>query len=45
MVNLEQRKIMGEISEGMLYDIGYANGITPVMAIPEHPVPNGVSAG
>lgn len=45
VVNLEPRKIMGEMSEGMLFDIGYANGITPVLAIPEKSVPSGVLAG
>ncbi len=45
VVNLEPRKMAGEISEGMLFDIGYANGITPVLAMPEQPVPNGSSAG
>ena len=42
VVNLEPRKMMGEVSEGMLFDIGYADGITPVLAVPENPVPNGV---
>jgi tRNA-binding protein len=45
VVNLEPRKIMGELSEGMLFDIGYANGIVPVLAMPERPVPDGASAG
>jgi tRNA-binding protein len=45
VVNLEPRRMMGEISEGMLFDIGYADGITPVLAVPERPVPNGVRAG
>ena len=45
VVNLESRKMMGEESEGMLFDIGYTNGITPVLAIPEKKVPDGVSAG
>lgn len=45
VVNLEPREMMGEISEGMLFDIGYANGITPVLALLEKPVPDGVSAG
>ena len=44
VVNLEPRKMMGEVSEGMLFDIGYADGITPVLAVPENPVPNGVRA-
>src|SRR5215470_9826717 len=35
VVNLEPRKIMGEVSEGMLLDIGYADGLKPVLALPE----------
>ena len=45
VVNLEPRKMMGELSEGMLFDIGYSNDITPVLSMPESIVPNGVSAG
>ena len=45
VVNLKPRKMMGEVSEGMLVDIGYADGITPVLAVPEKPVPNGSRAG
>lgn len=45
VVNLEPRKMAGEISEGMLFDIGYADGLTPVLAVPEKPVPNGARAG
>ena len=45
VVNLEPRTMAGEISEGMLFDIGYADGITPVLAMPENPVPNGTRAG
>jgi len=45
VVNLEPRKMMGEVSEGMLFDIGYADGITPALAVPERPVPNGARAG
>ena len=45
VVNLEPRKMAGERSEGMLFDIGYEDGITPVLATPEHLVPNGVRAG
>jgi tRNA-binding protein len=29
VVNLEPRKMMGEVSEGMLFDIGYSDGIKP----------------
>jgi tRNA-binding protein len=45
VVNLAPRKMAGEISEGMLFDIGYADGVTPVLALPEKPVPNGSRAG
>lgn len=45
VVNLSPRRMAGEASEGMLFDIGYADGITAVLAIPEHPVPNGTRAG
>ena len=45
VVNLEPKKVMGEVSEGMLLDIGYADGIKPVLARPEAPVPNGSRAG
>lgn len=45
VVNLAPRRMMGQISEGMLFDIGYADGITPALAIPERTVPNGARAG
>jgi tRNA-binding protein len=45
VVNLEPRKMAGEISEGMLFDIGYADGVTPVLAMPEKTVPDGTRAG
>jgi len=45
VVNLEPRPMAGEVSEGMLFDIGYADGIRPVLAVPEAPVPNGSRAG
>ena len=45
VVNLEPKKIMGEVSEGMLLDIGYADGIKPALAVPEEEVPNGARAG
>ena len=45
VINVEPRKMAGEISEGMLFDIGYADGVTPVLATPENPVPNGTRAG
>jgi tRNA-binding protein len=45
VLNLEPCKMAGEISEGMLFDIGYADGVTPALAVPERPVPNGTRAG
>lgn len=45
VINLEPKEMMGELSEGMLFDIGYADKITPVLAIPEKPVPNGTRVG
>src|SRR6202142_3139185 len=45
VLNLEPRKMAGEISEGMMFDIGYADGGTPVLSVPEAPVPTGTRAG
>jgi tRNA-binding protein len=45
VVNLELRKMAGEVSQGMLFDIGYADGVTPVLSVPERSVPNGTRAG
>jgi tRNA-binding protein len=45
VVNLPSRKMAGEESEGMLFDIGYADGRLPALAIPERPMPNGARAG
>ncbi len=44
VVNLAPRKMAGEVSEGMLFDIGFADGITPVLAVPEKQVPDGARA-
>ena len=45
VVNLAPRKMAGVLSQGMLFDIGYADGVTPVLATPESPVPDGTRAG
>ncbi len=45
VVNLEPRRMKGIVSEAMLFDIGYADGILPRLAVPEEPVPNGARAG
>jgi methionine--tRNA ligase beta chain len=45
IVNLEPRKMAGEISEGMVFDLGYPDGILPALAQPEREVPDGTRAG
>jgi methionine--tRNA ligase beta chain len=45
VVNLEPKRMAGEVSEGMLFDIGYADGVVPALAQPERPVPDGTRAG
>jgi methionine--tRNA ligase beta chain len=45
VVNLAPRRMAGEVSEGMLFDIGFADGIRPALAVPERLVPNGARAG
>jgi len=45
VVNLEPRKMAGEMSEAMFFDLGYADGVQPALAVPERPVPNGTRAG
>jgi hypothetical protein len=44
-VRVGTRRMAGDVSEGMLFDIGYADGIRPALAVPERPVPNGARAG
>ena len=45
VVNLEPRRMAGQVSEGMLFDIGYADRLTPVLAVPERALPDGARAG
>lgn len=45
VVNLPERKMAGEISQGMLFDIGYADKLTPCMVMTETCLPNRVRAG
>ena len=45
VVNLQPRKMAGMVSEGMLFDIGYLDGINPALAVPESRVPDGTRAG
>jgi len=45
VVNLAPRKMAGELSEGLMFDIGYADGLLPVLAVPERYIPNGARTG
>ena len=45
VVNLPPKTLRGQLSEGMLFDIGFADGLRPAFAQPEWPVPDGVRAG
>ena len=45
VVNLEPRRMAGEVSEGMLLDLGFADGIPPALTVPERTVPDGTRAG
>ena len=45
VLNLPPRKMAGLESQGMLFDIGYADGVMPVLALTEKRVPDGTRAG
>ena len=45
IVNMAPRKMAGEVSEGMICDIGYEDGILPAIAVPERAIPNGMRLG
>ncbi|HSB26652.1 MAG TPA: hypothetical protein VLE19_02305 [Pyrinomonadaceae bacterium] len=45
VVNLPPRRMRGEVSEGMLFDIGYADGLPPVLAVTEKTTFDGARAG
>jgi len=47
VVNLEPRQMAGDVSEGMILDIGYADGLLPALAVPElaRSMPDGARAG
>jgi methionine--tRNA ligase beta chain len=44
IVNIPPRVLAGVESQGMLFDLGHADGLTPVLAIPEVTVPDGTRA-
>ena len=45
VVNLPSRRMAGRVSEAMLFDLGHADQLVPVLAVPERPVPDGTRAG
>ncbi len=45
VVNLPEQKMAGEISQGMLFDIGYEDKLKPCLAMPETQMPDGSRAG
>ncbi|ELO1811398.1 tRNA-binding protein [Vibrio fluvialis] len=45
VVNLPERTMAGEVSQGMLFDIGYEDRLKPCLACPESELPNGTRAG
>jgi tRNA-binding protein len=45
VVNVEPKRMAGELSEGMLFDIGFADGLPPALAVPERLLPDGARAG
>lgn len=44
VINLAPRKMAGLISEGMLFDAGFADNVPPSLLVPEKPMPNGTRA-
>jgi tRNA-binding protein len=45
VLNLEPRTIRGQLSEGMVLDVGYADGLLPAFLLPERAMPDGTRAG
>jgi tRNA-binding protein len=45
VLNLPQKTIRGHLSEGMLFDVGFADGLQAAFAQPEWPMPDGVRVG
>ncbi|MFT5260159.1 MAG: tRNA-binding protein [Saprospiraceae bacterium] len=45
VVNFPERKMAGQLSQGMLFDIGYEDKLQPCLAMPEVTVPSGARAG
>ncbi len=45
VLNLPPRRMAGVASQGMLFDVGYADGLRPCLLVPERPMPDGARAG
>ncbi len=45
VVNLAPCEMKGVLSEGMVFDLGFDDGVTPAPVVPEAPVPDGTRAG
>ncbi len=45
LLNLAPRKMAGELSEGMILDVGYADGLRPALLETERTLPDGARAG
>lgn len=45
VLNIPPRRMAGEVSQGMLFDLGYEDGVAPALAVPEFRVPDGTRAG
>jgi tRNA-binding protein len=45
VVNLAPKTIRGQLSEGMLFDAGFADDLRPAFLQPEWPMPDGVRVG
>ena len=45
VINLEPKPMAGRVSEGMLLDVGYADGLLPALVVPERQMPDGARAG
>jgi methionine--tRNA ligase beta chain len=45
IVNLGPKRLRGVVSEAMLFDVGYQDGLVPALLHPERAVPNGTRAG
>jgi tRNA-binding protein len=45
VVNLAPKRMANDVSEGMLLDLGYADGLVPALVAPERPIPDGTRVG